>query len=144
MRIVTRQFLIALCAGAMVVAIGGCQSTGPHQPPTPPVPATTTVAPAGEPAPTAPTVATPAGEPARQWTMPNLVGMTVQQAQDSIQALTGGGIIISTSHDASGRGRNQLLDANWKVCSQNVAAGARIDGNTRIDFGAVKLSESCP
>lgn len=43
----------------------------------------------------------------------------------------------------------QLLDANWKVCSQTPKAGTRISGDSsdyegEFDFGAVKLTEGCP
>jgi len=78
------------------------------------------------------------------WTMPNLVGSRLQAAQDRIQNLTNYAITITTSHDATGAGRHQILDRNWKVCSQNVPAGSTINRHTRIDFGAVKLDESCP
>lgn len=87
----------------------------------------------------APPVAAPS-----QWVMPNLVGSNLQAAQDQIQAVTGNPIFITLSHDATGRGRNQVLDSNWKVCSQNVAPGAPFTEGTKIDFGAVKLAEKCP
>ncbi|MFJ2735764.1 hypothetical protein [Streptomyces sp. NPDC087317] len=38
----------------------------------------------------------------------------------------------------------QAFDRNWKVCSQNVAAGTTVLTGTTLDFGAVKLEESCP
>ena len=76
--------------------------------------------------------------------MPNLVGSKLQQAQDAIQKLTGNPAFITLSHDATGQSRNQVIDNNWKVCSQNVAAGATFDKNVKIDFGAVKVSEQCP
>jgi hypothetical protein len=76
--------------------------------------------------------------------MPNLVGSNLQRAQDQIQTLTGNPVFITTSHDATGQHRNQVLDSNWKVCSQNIAAGAPFTGSTKIDFGAAKLSETCP
>lgn len=47
------------------------------------------------------------------------------------------------SHDPSGAGREQTIDRNWKVCDQNVPAGAQITPDTAIDFGAVKLAEDC-
>jgi hypothetical protein len=75
--------------------------------------------------------------------MPNLVGSVLQDAQDSIQQLTNYGIAITTSHDATGAGRMQVADRNWKVCSQNVPAGEPITSSSRIDFGVVKLDESC-
>lgn len=78
------------------------------------------------------------------WTMPNLVGSRLQAAQDRIQSLTNYAITITTSHDATGAGRHQIFDRNWKVCSQNIAPGSTINRDTRIDFGAVKLQERCP
>jgi hypothetical protein len=80
----------------------------------------------------------------QQWTMPNLVSVNLQKAQDDIQALTNNEIFFTSSHDASGQGRHQVLDRDWKVCSQNVPAGATIRIGTKIDFGAVKLAETCP
>lgn len=76
--------------------------------------------------------------------MPDLVGTGLQDAQDRIQALTADAIFFTTSHDASGQGRMQILDSNWKVCSQSVVKGASIDVTSEIDFGAVKLDEACP
>jgi hypothetical protein len=82
-------------------------------------------------------------ETAASWTMPNLVGAGLQDAQDAIQELTGYGIAITTSHDATGANRMQIADRNWKVCTQNIPPGATITSDTRIDFGAVKLEERC-
>lgn len=77
------------------------------------------------------------------WTMPNLVGRNLQDAQDAIQALTSYGIAITRSHDATGAGRHQILDRDWKVCAQNVAPGTAITSATQIDFAAAKLAERC-
>ncbi|MGX4687760.1 PASTA domain-containing protein [Streptomyces sp. JNUCC 63] len=73
--------------------------------------------------------------------VPHFVGMGLQSAQDAAQEL---GFYALTSHDALGRGRAQVFDRNWKVCSQNVAAGRTVPTDTKLDFGAVKLEESCP
>jgi hypothetical protein len=80
----------------------------------------------------------------KSWTMPNLVGAGLQQAQDRIQALTHNEIFFTSSHDVSGQGRHQILDRDWRVCSQNVASGTSIGIGTKIDFGVVKTSEACP
>ncbi|WP_153815093.1 PASTA domain-containing protein [Streptomyces sp. SUK 48] len=74
-------------------------------------------------------------------TVRNFVGMGLQSAQDAAQA---DGFFSLTSHDALGRDRMQALDRNWKVCSQNVAAGRSVSSRTTLDFGAVKLAETCP
>ncbi|MEU2026578.1 PASTA domain-containing protein [Streptomyces sp. NPDC016469] len=73
--------------------------------------------------------------------VPDFVGMGLQSAQDAAQAK---GFSALTSHDSAGRDRMQLLDRNWKVCSQNVAAGTSVPTTTELDFGAVKTEESCP
>jgi hypothetical protein len=78
------------------------------------------------------------------WPMPNEVGAGLQDAQDAIQKLTGDEIFFTSSHDVSGKGRHQILDRDWKVCSQNIAAGTQIQPGVKIDFGVVKLAESCP
>ena len=74
-------------------------------------------------------------------TVPNFVGMGLQSAQDTAQAA---GFYSLDSHDALGRARNQILDRDWKVCSQNVKAGSKQSTDTKLDFGAVKLKETCP
>ncbi|AYN44042.1 hypothetical protein D9753_34740 [Streptomyces dangxiongensis] len=67
--------------------------------------------------------------------------MGLQSAQDKAQA----GVFYSLdSHDSSGRARMQILDRDWKVCSQNVKAGSVASTSTELNFGAVKLSETCP
>ncbi|WP_427924725.1 PASTA domain-containing protein [Streptomyces sp. cg40] len=74
-------------------------------------------------------------------TVPAFVGMGLQSAQDTAQKQ---GFYSLTSHDSLGRDRHQILDRDWKVCSQNVKAGTRTATTTRLDFGAVKLAETCP
>ncbi|MEU0990791.1 hypothetical protein [Streptomyces sp. NPDC005953] len=73
-------------------------------------------------------------------TLPNFVGQQLQAAQDAAQAA---GFYLLTSHDATGAGRMQLLDRNWKVCSQSPAPGS-VDPFETVDFGTVKIEESCP
>lgn len=107
----------------------------PLPPPAPPV-ATT--------APPVPTTAAPPPAPALTWTMPDMVGQNLQLAQDSMQALTGNPVFVTFSVDASGLGRAQVLDANWRVCSQNVPAGTSFTADSMIEFAAVKNEEACP
>jgi beta-lactam-binding protein with PASTA domain len=73
--------------------------------------------------------------------MPDFVGMGLQSAQDKAQEL---GFYGLTSHDALGRDRMQAFDRNWQVCSQNIKAGSSISTGSKLDFGAVKLDETCP
>ena len=79
------------------------------------------------------------------FSMPNFVGMNLQDAQDKVQTQ---GIFYSISHDMLGS-RMQILDRNWKVCTQTPDKGTRIKGSAsdyegKFDFGSVKLTESCP
>jgi hypothetical protein len=76
--------------------------------------------------------------------MPNLVGQNLQAAQDAIQELTDNAVFLTSSADATGQGRAQVLDSNWKVCAQNVKPGESITQKSNIEFAAVKLDESCP
>jgi PASTA domain len=129
-----RRATLAALAAAALTACGV---------PTAPAAPTTVIVTVPVPAPAAPAPA-PASTPAEtSWTMPNLVGSGLQDAQDAIQRLTGYGIAVTSSHDATGAGRMQVSDRNWKVCSQNVAPGETITSGTQIDFGVVKLDEDC-
>jgi hypothetical protein len=73
--------------------------------------------------------------------VPDLVGKGLQAAQDAAQAA---GFDSLTSHDSLGRARHQILDRDWKVCFQSPAAGTRTATTTKLDFGAVKVAETCP
>ena len=134
-----------LCTLACLVAlVAGCKGVEPADPSgvtitTPASAGTTSAAGASRTTAAAPPVASPS-----RWTMPNLVGSNLQAAQDQIQEVAGNPLFITLSHDATGHGRNQVIDSNWKVCSQNVAPGTPFTDTTKIDFGAVKLAEKCP
>jgi hypothetical protein len=79
------------------------------------------------------------------WTMPNLIGMDLQGAQDAIQSVSGGQVWLSTSTDLTGQDRAQLSDRNWQVCSSTPTPGATFTVSTMIDFGVVRIdSEECP
>ena len=54
--------------------------------------------------------------------MPDVVGMDLQQAQDHIQAVTE--LWYSDSRDATGQGREQLMDSNRVVVGQTPAVVA--------------------
>lgn len=79
-------------------------------------------------------------EGAKTADLPSLVGKGLQSAQDAAQAA---GFYVLASHDSLGRGRNQVLDRDWKVCFQTPGPGRRAT-DTQIDLGVVKLDETCP
>ncbi|MFE5805123.1 hypothetical protein [Streptomyces sp. NPDC056491] len=139
--------LLVTAAAAACLALAGCNpqaadpGTGPASA-TPP--ATTAAAPpattAAAPAPAGSAPAPPkAGKPSAA--VPDFVGQVLQAAQDGAQAA---GFFLLSSHDALGKNRNQVLDRNWKVCTQTPAAGTKTGTDTKIDFGTVKIEESCP
>lgn len=89
--------------------------------------------------------ASPVASAEQSWTMPNLVGMDLQGAQDAIQSLTRGAVWYSGSSDLTGKGRAQILDRNWQVCTSTPPAGTRITSTTAIRFGVVRIdTETCP
>ncbi|MFE4218268.1 hypothetical protein [Streptomyces sp. NPDC056844] len=121
-------------ACAAVVSLVSCDPAATDPKPAAPAASETTAA--------MPT-ATPYEEtdPAESKAVPNFVGMGLQSAQDKAQAE---GFYLLKSHDSAGRDRLQALDRNWKVCSQSVKAGRTVPTDTELDFGAVKLEETCP
>jgi len=72
--------------------------------------------------------------------LPNSVGKGLKYAVDAARAA---GFPSFSTHDASGRMRSQLLYTDWKVCFQTPPAGSH-PVSTKVDFGVVKLAESCP
>ncbi|MFJ7591230.1 hypothetical protein ACIQZO_28410 [Streptomyces sp. NPDC097617] len=119
--------LLAVAAGCL--ALAGCDPQAADTGPAPGAPATTRSA-----------AAPPkAGKTAA--VVPDFVGQILQGAQDGAQAA---GFYLLSSHDALGKNRNQVLDRNWKVCTQTPAAGTATSTDTRIDFGTVKNEEVCP
>ena len=87
-----------------------------------------------------PTVTPPPTESGAGGVMPNVVCMNLQDAQDKIQE---NGVFFSRSFDATGDGRNQIIDSNWIVVSQDPPAGSPIrEGEANL--GAVKIGEPSP
>jgi beta-lactam-binding protein with PASTA domain len=80
------------------------------------------------------------GSRVETFTMPILVGMNLQRAQNKLQDH---GSFLLTQTDGTGQGRFQMLDYNWKVCAQDPVAGVDTDVATLVELVTVKLSESC-
>lgn len=66
--------------------------------------------------------------------------MNLQDAQDLIQE---NGVFFSRSADASGKGRNQVVDSNWIVVGQTPAVGALIGEGDAV-LSVVKIGEPNP
>lgn len=79
------------------------------------------------------------------WTMPNLIGKDLQGAQDAMQSLTHDAVWFTSSTDLTGKGRAQINDRNWQVCTSTPPPGATFTASTKVDFGVVRTdSETCP
>jgi hypothetical protein len=78
------------------------------------------------------------GHAQEDFKMPNVLCMTLQEAQDEIQDH---GVLYSRSKDASGRGRGQWNDSNWIVIKQSPAPGKKISEGSAL-LSAVKIGES--
>lgn len=126
----------ALTIGMLVAAGLGLTACNPNDTTADPAPPATTASPA-------PTTSAPTAAPSMQASkpVPALIGKGLQSAQDAAQAA---GFYNLTSHDSAGRDRMQILDRDWKVCSQTPKAGAAASTDTKIDLGAVKVDETCP
>ena len=127
MRIRTTPALVTAVLAA-VIAVAGCSSAHPA------ASASTALAQSASTAP---------AQSSTSFTMPNEVGHVLQDAQDDLQSVSGNSSCYSKSHDLLGN-RHQILDRDWQVCTQNIAEGATVSESDTVDFGVVKLSESCP
>jgi hypothetical protein len=152
--VVTTRFV----TGALLVAGAGLLSacaSGTHAPADPTSPgvstvtvtqtATTARSETTVPPNTTPPPKTSSGDSGATFAMPDEVGKVLQTAQDDLQRATHDPVFYTGSEDATGRGRHQILDRDWKVCSQNVPAGRQVERRTVIiTFSVVKLAETCP
>ncbi|MDV6263855.1 hypothetical protein [Rhodococcoides yunnanense] len=69
--------------------------------------------------------------------MPPVVCMNLQSAQNAIQAV---GVFFSRSEDASGEGRMQVNDSNWIVVEQSPAPGTLVGEGDAL-LSVVKIGE---
>jgi hypothetical protein len=130
MRIAVAAVLLSLTATACGTAPSSTTAGSTPVPPT-----ATTAAPIQTTAPAAATTVAPAPA-AKTCTVPNVVGLIHQTAQDTMQKA---GLFLLTEEDASGQGRLLINDRNWKTTKQNVAAGTVVDCNTKILLSAEKI-----
>ncbi|MGC5167039.1 hypothetical protein [Luteimicrobium sp. DT211] len=141
---------MAAVATAIVLTIAVTACSGGEPAPTKTVVIVETPAPADPPATKAATTKKPAAakpapkksaEAEETFTMPKVMGMVLQDAQDELQSLDS---YLMDQEDAMGWGRLQLLDANWKVCTQKPSPGKKVPISTVVKLASVKLSEDCP
>ncbi|MGJ6960366.1 PASTA domain-containing protein [Streptosporangium sp. G11] len=85
-----------------------------------------------------PTPAEEKEEAAEKKVLPNVVGMNLQEGQDTMQAA---GFYILNDKDATGQNRFQVSDRNWVVTKQTPAAGRKVTVDTLITLYAKKIGE---
>lgn len=130
------QRIADLEAEASTSTTAAPESEAPVTTAAPTTAAPTTAAPTTQPPETAPpTTAAP------EALMPDVVCMNLQDAQDFIQSETG--VFLSLSEDATGQGRNQVMDSNWVVVDQRPAVGTPIGEGDAV-LSAVKIDEPSP
>ncbi|GAB6899686.1 PASTA domain-containing protein [Kineosporia succinea] len=76
-----------------------------------------------------------------RFTMPDLVGRNLQDAQDVLQSR---GSYLLDQVDATSQNRFQLLDSEWRVCHQSPKAGQHVLKTELVRLEAVKTGENCP
>jgi hypothetical protein len=138
--------LVVLALGAATVAGCGAEEATEGAAPEPrTVTEVVTQAPVTvtEAAPTPPPVPEPASDPdpappAGSITVPDVVGLDHQLAQDTMQAA---GLYALAEEDASGQGRLLLWDRNWVVVSQDPPAGTRVSEDAVITLRSKKDDE---
>jgi hypothetical protein len=72
--------------------------------------------------------------------LPGGVGKGLKFAVDAADKA---GFRTFSTHDSSGRMRAQVLYTDWQVCFQTPSGGEH-PTSTKVDFGVVKVGESCP
>ncbi|CAJ1507065.1 PASTA domain-containing protein [[Mycobacterium] burgundiense] len=89
--------------------------------------------------------ATAAGDDATEtWTMPDVTGKTLAQAQSAIAGLSDDVTFRTVSTDMTGYARPQLSAPSWTVCATAPRPGGTITAKTTVIFGVVRLhSEPC-
>ncbi|GLZ43107.1 PASTA domain-containing protein [Actinokineospora sp. NBRC 105648] len=90
-----------------------------------------------DPSPEIPTLAPPSAS-VKSATVPNVVGMVHQDAQDAMQKA---GFYYLTEEDATGKGRLLVDDRNWVVVEQTPAAGAVVPQSDKVVLRSKKKTD---
>ncbi|CAL9655397.1 hypothetical protein SUDANB95_06739 [Actinosynnema sp. ALI-1.44] len=128
-----RPAATALALLALTACTPSTSATRPADPSASSTRATETSPPAGT------TIAPPAAAPTtKTCTVPDVVGMVHQTAQDTMQAA---GLYRLREEDATGQGRVLVVDRNWTTTAQSVPAGSVVDCATEVLLSAKKTGE---
>ncbi|WP_238412251.1 PASTA domain-containing protein [Saccharothrix deserti] len=123
---------------AAVVVVGALADGGDGGDGTAPPAATDTTQMIGDATYTTSVAPKPQTDVAKTCTVPDVVGMIHQSAQDTMQAA---GLYRLREEDATGQGRVLVVDRNWTTTAQDVAAGQVVPCDTEITLLAKKTGE---
>jgi len=118
--------MVRLVVIVALLVLGGCGAGGSVGPSSAPVPASVTV------------TASSVRSVGKTCTVPDVVGMVHQTAQDTMQA---SGLYVLLERDASGQGRLLINDRNWVTTGQEPAAGSVVDCGVEVTLTAKKMGE---
>jgi beta-lactam-binding protein with PASTA domain len=82
-------------------------------------------------------------EAQQAWPMPDVRGMTVEQATQAIKAVTGNKKQKIQTQDIRGWGRAVLSPSMWDVCRQSPGAGRPITKKRTIALLVTRHGDSC-
>ncbi|ACZ88504.1 PASTA domain-containing protein [Streptosporangium roseum] len=125
------RLLPTLMLGAVLTGCGGAGAAAPAVTVTTPQPAPLAGDAGDGPAKTGRTA------PERK-TLPDVVGMNLQQGQDTMQAV---GFYHLDDQDSTGQDRLQIYDRNWVITKQEPAAGRTVPTDTPVILYAKKYGE---
>jgi hypothetical protein len=102
-------------------------------------------------APLAPNAAPPAANaetpatksPTPSWTMPDVRGMSLRQATNTLHALTGNEDLKIVANDVGDWHRDVMTPSMWDVCSQSPRAGASLTSKRTVTFIVTRRGGKC-
>ncbi|MFB4275714.1 PASTA domain-containing protein [Nonomuraea sp. MTCD27] len=134
-----KRIALAVLATACLTACGnGTSPAAPVETVTATVQATPTAATSPDETDAPKQDAAPSEAPVAKKKLPNVVGMNLQEGQDTLQAA---GFYVLDDQDATGQNRLQVYDRNWVVTKQSPAAGRKVGTDTLVTLYAKKIGE---
>lgn len=133
-----KRLALAILATACLTACGGIAPAAPVETVTATVQATPTETNSPDKTDPPKQEESPSEAAAEKKKLPNVVGMNLQEGQDTLQAA---GFYVLNDKDATGQNRLQVFDRNWVVTKQKPAAGRRVSTDTLITLYAKKIGE---
>ncbi len=84
-----------------------------------------------------------AADDEQSWETPDLDGMSLETASDTLRTLTGNDELEIHTEDVAGLNRQQLAPRMWKVCWQAPQAGEPLTDDSWVGFGVTRMGVAC-